>query len=71
MVCSSGWLEQRFLDATTEVVKRAIMSPAYMKAAWAQELANMKVCPSRALQRKARVLHVPAWHSAARARPLC
>ena len=42
----SSWLEQRWADATSELIKRAVMSPDYMKAAWAQDIQNIKVCPA-------------------------
>ena len=43
LLSRASWLEQRWADATSELIKRAVMSPAYMKAAWAQDLQNIKV----------------------------
>ena len=36
-------MEKTWLDVVTSVVKRAVMSPDYMREAWARDIQNIKV----------------------------
>ena len=36
-------MEKTWLDVVTSVVKRAVMSPDYMRKAWARDIQNIKV----------------------------
>ena len=40
--CSGGWLGQMKEEVVSGLVKRAVLSPSYMKTAWARELENLR-----------------------------